>query len=61
MFWISEGERPPRLPLLRHTACYLAEGVKVQLRELYLHAGICNGGVLLVCWTRFLCGKLDGA
>lgn len=34
MFWISEGNRPPRLPLLQHTACYLAEGVKVQFREL---------------------------
>lgn len=31
MFWITEGNRPPRLPLLRHTACYLEELVKVRL------------------------------
>lgn len=58
MYGISEGNCPPGLPLLRHTVCYLDEGVKVQLREIVLHVDICNSSVLLVCWTRFLCGKL---
>lgn len=58
MFGISKSNRPPRLPLLRHTACYLAEGVKVQLRDLSCMFLFEMAAIFLVSWTRFICGKL---